>query len=240
MFQGACLCAERIQNPAHATLSADALLVIAQWRGRPDAALHVVHDVCVPAGRIADHSMMPAVEEVRAAGLTDVVWDGHVLTDAGKPCLRPSRPSTATTPRCACRPHRHGSPAEACRIHRGMPSLPHRRRPRCRRFAPNSACACLWGQNGPPSSWPTLLPVAILTARSSSTARKPTPPPPLLTPPSAGEWRSRQRSIPFDAPPTPRPHQTSRSSVACRQRSFLGDESDMLLLTTWASHAANS
>lgn len=69
------------------TLSADALLVIAQWRGRPDAALHVVHDVCVPAGRIADHSMMPAVEEVRAAGLTDVVWDGHVLTDAGKTVL---------------------------------------------------------------------------------------------------------------------------------------------------------
>ncbi len=68
-------------------LSADAMLVIAQWRGRPDAALHVIHDVCVPAGRIADHSMMPAVEEVREAGLTDVVWDGHVLTDAGREVL---------------------------------------------------------------------------------------------------------------------------------------------------------
>ncbi|ACS43866.1 hypothetical protein [Methylorubrum extorquens] len=68
-------------------LTADALLVIAQWKGRPDAVLHVIHDVCVPAGRIADHSLIPAVEEVREAGLTDVVWDGHVLTDAGKDVL---------------------------------------------------------------------------------------------------------------------------------------------------------
>ncbi|KMO44137.1 hypothetical protein VQ03_04150 [Methylobacterium tarhaniae] len=68
-------------------ISADARLVIAQWKGRPDAVLHVIHDVCVPAGRIADHSLIPAVEEVRAAGLTDLVWDGHILTNAGKALL---------------------------------------------------------------------------------------------------------------------------------------------------------
>jgi hypothetical protein len=68
-------------------LSDDARLVIAQWRGRPGATLHVIHDVCVPAGRISGHTMIPAVEEVRAAGLTDLVWDGHVLTDAGRELL---------------------------------------------------------------------------------------------------------------------------------------------------------
>lgn len=79
----------RRRPDAHAenVLSDDALLVIAQWKGRPDAALHMIHDVCVPAGRVADHTMIPAVEEVGEAGLTENAWEGLRLTDAGRAVL---------------------------------------------------------------------------------------------------------------------------------------------------------
>jgi hypothetical protein len=90
------------------TLSADALLVIAQWKGRPDAALHLIHDVCVPAGRIADRTMIPAVEEVSEAGLTENVWEGLRLTDAGRAVL-------------AALPSEDAYDPEAARFLEGMP-----------------------------------------------------------------------------------------------------------------------
>ena len=65
-------------------LAADALAVLRCWRGRPDATLHMMHDVCVPAGRETDRTMIPAVEECMNAGLVAMAWDGLVLTEAGR------------------------------------------------------------------------------------------------------------------------------------------------------------
>lgn len=61
--------------------------MIRRWHGRPDAALNAAGDVCGPAGRAVNRSMLSALGEVTDTGLVERTQAGLVLTAAGKAAL---------------------------------------------------------------------------------------------------------------------------------------------------------